>query len=73
MQVKLLNKVEKYLLKQERSDPREAYKVRLFLADLQNAKTPCALPNAKKLQGAYKNKGNMWRWRISNYRIIGDV
>lgn len=56
MRVKLLNKVEKYLLKQERSDPREAYKVRLFLADLQNAKNPCALPNAKNYKARIKIK-----------------
>ena len=25
------------------------------------------------MQGNYQKYGNIWRWRIGNYRIIGDV
>ncbi len=69
MQVVLSNQANKFLDKQSNGDPKGIYKVRVFLADFGDERNPTALPNCKKMQGAK----DLWRWRISNYRIIGIV
>lgn len=40
-----------------------------FINRLDGCDSPCALPNAKKLQGV----PNGWRWRIGTYRVLGTV
>ena len=37
--------------------------------ELERCENPCALPNAKKLQGVEDG----WRWRVGVYRILGIV
>ncbi|MGX3044164.1 type II toxin-antitoxin system RelE family toxin [Helicobacter sp. T3_23-1056] len=69
MQVILSNSAEKFLDKQGDGDPKGIYKVRVFLANLSYENNPTALPNCKKMQGSK----DLWRWRVSNYRIIGRV
>ena len=69
MQIILSNSAEKFLNKQCNGDPKGIYKVRSFLADLGDERNPTALPNCKKMQGSK----DLWRWRVSNYRIIGRV
>ncbi len=74
MRVVLSYKVDKYLNRQGRGDPKGILAVRRFLSDyLEPATDPTSLKNAKKLQGEYKGLGNLWRWRVGHYRIIGDV
>ncbi|WP_255467178.1 type II toxin-antitoxin system RelE family toxin [Raoultibacter phocaeensis] len=38
-------------------------------SQLDGCDNPCALPNAKKLQGI----DNGWRWRVGTYRVLGTV
>lgn len=65
------NQVNKFLAKLAKSAPKEFWKINDFLEnELPNCENPCALPNAKHLQGFSDNR---WRWRIGNYRIIGIV
>ncbi len=72
MKVEIPRKVFKWLEKQIKSDKNAEF-VRLFLKQLEQEQNPTALKNAKKLQGRYNKIGNYWRWKIKNYRIIGDV
>lgn len=37
--------------------------------ELEKCENPCALPNAKKLQGI----DNGWRWRVGIYRLLGTA
>lgn len=37
--------------------------------ELETAEDPCALSNAKPLEGVAKG----WRWRIGTFRIVGTV
>ncbi len=69
MQVILSNSAEKFLDKQCNGDPKGIYKIRVFLADLSKEHNPTALSNCKKMQGSK----DLWRWRVSSYRIIGRV
>ena len=69
MQIILSNNAEKFLDKQGDGDTKGIYKVRVFLANLGDSNNPTALPNCKKMQGAK----DLWRWRVSNYRIIGRI
>ena len=74
MQILLTNKAEKFLAKQYKGDPHGIHLVRLFIdTHLQESPNPTTLPNCAKLQGRYKSMGNLWRWRVGKYRIIGDV
>lgn len=60
--------------KQQKGDPKGIDKVKQFLEIyLQTAENPTTLKNAKKMQGNYQKYGNIWRWRVGDYRIIGDV
>ncbi len=70
MNIILLPKVDKYLAKQYKGDNNGIHLVRLFIADVLTGDNPCALPNAKKMQGY---AGNCWRWKVGDYRIIGKV
>ncbi len=72
MKVEIPKKVDKWLDKQAKGDKNIGL-VRLFLKQLGQEQNPTALKNAKKLQGRYNKIGNYWRWKIKNYRIIGDV
>lgn len=68
--VNLSKQADKSLKKILKSNPFEGGKIETFIDEiLSNTPNPFALPNAKKMQGA----DNQYRWRIGNYRIIGDV
>ena len=70
----LPNKVKKFLEKQKKGDFKGIGKVIDFLVfDLSNAQNPTSLSNAKKMRGYSKESDNIWRWRVGQYRIIGDV
>ena len=74
MKIIVPNKVKKFLEKQEKGDIRGVTKVvRFLMSDLSNAQNPASLPNAKKMRGYSKQSDNIWRWRVGQYRIIGDV
>lgn len=67
-------KVEKYLNKQAKGDPKGIYEVIVFIEDiLAKSDNPTLLKSAEKMQGQWKNLGNFWRWKAGNYRILGDV
>lgn len=70
MQIIIPRKVDKYLEKQGNGDPKGVRKIRTFLWNyLSIAENPTALPNCKKME-SYENT---WRWRVGQYRIIGEV
>lgn len=70
MQVILPRKVDKFLDKQGKGDPKSVRKIRTFLFKyLATAENPTSLPNCKKMQGTDNN----WRWRVGDYRIIAEV
>lgn len=69
MQIIIPRKVDKFLEKQQQSDPKGIRKIRTFLNTLSLAENPTSLPNCKKMQGTDNN----WRWRVSDYRIIAKV
>lgn len=61
----------KFLRKLAKSAPRAFIKIDDFLSkDLPNAKSPCTLPNTKRLVGFSDSR---YRWRLGEYRIIGIV
>lgn len=67
-------KVEKYLNKQQKGDPKGIYAVKFFISDiLAKSDDPATLKNAEKMQGAWKNFGNFWRWKVGDYRILGNI
>ncbi|HDX6328116.1 TPA: type II toxin-antitoxin system RelE/ParE family toxin [Campylobacter fetus] len=67
-------KVEKYLNKQAKGDPKGIYEVNVFIKEiLAKSDNPTMLKNAEKLQGHWKNLGNFWRWKVHNYRILAEV
>ncbi len=69
-EVELNKKAQKALVKMLDSDIFNAKSISLFLNDiLATCDNPKSLKNAKKLKG-YKT--DVWRWRIGNYRIIGE-
>ena len=70
MKIIVPHKVEKFLDKQEKGDFKGVEKIKFFLQILEEALEPTKLPNAKKMQGYSKN---IWRWRVGQYRIVGDV
>lgn len=59
----------KYLEKREKSDFIGTAKIKDFLCKLQDTESPTTIGNCKKLKG-FENK---WRWKISDYRIIGSI
>ncbi|MGX2972021.1 type II toxin-antitoxin system RelE family toxin [Helicobacter sp. T3_23-1059] len=70
MEIRLSNQADKFLDKQYKGDPNGIHLVRLFINEkLPQATNSTALPNCKKMQGTK----DLWRWRVSNYRIIGRV
>jgi len=70
MQIIIPHKVDKFLQKQGRGDPRGIDRVTQFLEHyLAIAENHTALPNCKKMQGIE----NAWRWRVGDYRIIDEV
>ena len=70
MQIILPRKIDKFLEKQSRGDPKGVRKMRTFLFEyLATAENPTTLPNCKKTQGTDNN----WRWRVGDYRIIAKV
>ena len=73
MKVIIPNKLEKYLAKQYKGDKKGIMLIRLFIDKLEETIDPTTLKNAEKMQGAWKNFGNFWRWKVGDYRIIGDV
>ncbi|TLD95402.1 type II toxin-antitoxin system RelE/ParE family toxin [Helicobacter jaachi] len=70
MQIIIPRKVDKFLEKQNKGDPKGVRKIRTFLWNqLSTAENPTTLPNCKKMQGTE----NIWRWRIGDYRIIAEI
>lgn len=68
------NKLEKYLTKQYKGDKKGVMLIRLFIDELEKAADPTTLKNAEKMQGAdWKDYGNFYRWKVGDYRILGDV
>lgn len=73
MKIKISPKAEKFLTKHEKSDKTNINLIKLFIEEeLALAENPCALKNASKIESK-KSKGNMWRWKLRKYRIIGNV
>ena len=71
MQIKIADKVLKYLKKLEKGDFKSAIKIQSFINNnLFNAKNPTLLPNCKDVENAIDNR---WRWRLGKYRIIGVI
>ena len=70
MQVIVEKKCDKFLSKQVIGDKKGITKVNDFLKILEKTPEPTKLPNAKKMQGYSKN---IWRWRVGQYRIVGEV
>ena len=71
MQIKIADKVLKYLKKLEKGDFKSAIKIQSFINNnLFNAKNPTLLPKCKEVENA---KDNRWRWRLGKYRIIGVI
>ena len=69
--IHIKNQAKKILAKLAKSAPKDFLKINNLLEnELPNCENPCALPNAKHLQGFSDNR---WRWRIGDYRIIGIV
>lgn len=69
--VTLDKRPKKFLEKLAKSTPKEYLKIFSFLEnELPNCENPCALPNAKHLQGFNDNR---WRWKLGEYRVIGIV
>lgn len=69
--VTLDKRPKKFLEKLAKSVTKEYLKIVTFLDnELPNCENPCALPNAKHLQGFSDNR---WRWKLGEYRIIGIV
>lgn len=73
MRVIISNKIEKYLIKQYKGDRDGIMLIRLFINTLENSDDPTKLKNAKKMQGAWKDYGNFWRWKVGDYRILGEI
>lgn len=70
MKIIIPSKVDKYLIKQGKGDPRGIDRVTQFIEHfLATAENPTSLPNCKKMQGTDNN----WRWRVGDYRIIAEV
>lgn len=70
-EVKYNKKLEKFLKKLAKKSQDDFFKINDFLRNkLPNCENPCALQNAKHLQGFSDNR---WRWRIGVWRIIGIV
>ncbi|WP_238699456.1 type II toxin-antitoxin system RelE family toxin [Helicobacter saguini] len=64
------NKASKELSKINKTNPVEGSKIESLLYEtLPNTPNPLILPNAKKL----KSQENKYRWRVGNYRVIGEV
>ncbi len=71
MEIKIEEKVLKYLKKLQKGDFKSAIKIQSFIYNnLLNAKNPTMLPNCKDVENA---KDDRWRWRIGQYRIIGVI
>lgn len=68
-EVLLTNEANKSLEKLKKSNPKQHLKIIEFLCILENTENPKALPNAKILKG-FENK---YRWRLGDYRIIGNI
>ena len=73
MTIVINDKIQKYLQRRYKGDKKGVMAIQAFLELLEQNQNPTALKNAKKMQGNYQKYGNIWRWRIGNYRIIGDV
>ena len=70
MELLIHKKVYNFLDKQFNGDPAGVRSIRKFFKEkLEPAENPTALSNCKKIQGTK----NTWRWRIKQYRIIGEV
>ncbi|MWV63045.1 type II toxin-antitoxin system RelE/ParE family toxin [Helicobacter saguini] len=68
--VEVTNKASKELDKIIESNPGRGRQIEILLYEtLPNTPNPFALPNAKKL----KSEENKYRWRVGNYRVIGEV
>lgn len=63
------NEANKSLEKIKKSNPKQHLKIIEFVIILENSENPRALPNAKSLKG-FENK---YRWRLGDYRIIGNI
>lgn len=69
MRVELNGKAEKELATIRKSNPETGKRILFFIKNiLPDATNPFALNNARKLE----NHKNRWRWRMADYRIIGD-
>lgn len=70
MQILILESVSKYLDKRSKTDIKGVRKINNFIVnELANSDSPTSIGNCKKLKG-FENK---WRWKISDYRIIGSI
>lgn len=72
MRVLVPKSVDKFLSKQAKGDPKGIEKVRILLRQLEIILEPTKMPNAKKMKN-YKHLENCWRWRMGNYRVVGDI
>lgn len=72
MRVLVPKSVDKFLNKQANGDPKGIEKVRILLRQLEIILEPTKMPNAKKMKN-YKHLENCWRWRMGNYRVVGDI
>lgn len=66
-QINLANSVARYLRKLEKKQPELNTSIMEFLEKIKNAEDP--LHSATKL----KDCENRYRWRLGDYRIIGEV
>lgn len=74
MKIIYTQKIIKQIAKRAKSDGDKFFRVIAFLEDvLPNLKNPTDCANAKKMHYSYAQYGNIWRWRIGDYRIVGDV
>lgn len=63
-------KADKELKKIAKSNKEAHLDIVIFIEKKLTSENPCALPNAKHLQGFNDNR---YRWRLGEYRIIGIV
>ncbi|MWV62508.1 type II toxin-antitoxin system RelE/ParE family toxin [Helicobacter saguini] len=69
-EVRVEQKAEKQLDKITKGNPMAARQIRDFVyVLLPTTQNPLSMHNIKKMQG----KENTYRWRVGNYRIIGEV
>lgn len=70
MKVLVPHKVDKYLERRQKSDPKNIARVKKFLSiTLSQRENPTLLSNCKKMKGME----NTWRWRVGDYRIVAEV